>query len=164
MHRPQSGVIHLGSRRRNSFELQWMNRAGGRWRQVSNVSYSDQRERYFAFCFEVEQTVHFRIQKTADYLRREAQGCAQGQQIGENGAVVPPKMPVGSRLILPSIAPISSGADYGNGGMRDRRLSATRVSQNLAIVPRAQFSKPEVAHPKVVDASLQIRKVATDEV
>src|SRR5437899_418819 len=80
-----------------------------------------QREGHLTLGIYIEQAVYRRVHKTADYLGGQAQGGGDGQQVGQQRAVVPAEMAIGAGLIRPGIAPVGAGAADGDRRVDDRR-------------------------------------------
>ena len=76
-----------------------------------SVAERHQRESYFALRIDIEQAIHCVVNEAAHHFGSQAQRGADGQQVGEQGAIVPAEVAVGAVLILPCIAPVGAGAD-----------------------------------------------------
>ena len=71
---------------------------------------------YLALWVDVKEPIYGVVYESADYFGQQAQRGANGQQVGEQSAVVPAEVAVGAVLILPGVAPVSGGADDGQWG------------------------------------------------
>ena len=124
----------------------------------------DQRKGHLALGIYIQQAVYRGVHKPADYLGGQAQGGGDGQQVGQQSAVVPAKMAIGAGLILPGIAPVGGGADDGERRVSDGRFAAGGLDQDAAIVSGAQLAQAEFGGSEVVDAGQKVGEVATNEV
>src|SRR5271157_5287200 len=73
-------------------------------------------------------------------------------------------MAVGSRLILPGIAPVGAGANDSQRRVGDGGFTAGGLEQDTAIVSGAQPAQSELGRGEVIDASLKIGEVAANQV
>src|SRR5260370_12753045 len=115
-----------------------------------------------AFGIDIEQAVHLRVHESTDHLARHSKSRGDGEQIAQEGAVIPTEMPVGANLIFPSVAPVRAGAKDGNRGMKYRCFSASGLAQNSAIIAGAQFAQGKIRGRKLVDAGFQPGNIATN--
>src|SRR5205823_11030128 len=129
-----------------------------RWRGWTRrvVADSRQRTRHLALSINIQQAVDGRVHKAAYNFRRKTQCSGDGQQAGEQGAVVPSEMAIGAVLIFPSIAPVGAGADDGQRRVSDGRFAAGGLGQNAAIISAAEFAQTELGGGEVIDTGLQI--------
>ena len=106
----------------------------GLGRETRGVSEGHKREGYFSLRIYIEQTVHGTVCKATDYFGRQAQGSSDGEQVSQQGAIVPSEVAVGAVLILPGVTPVCGGADDGQWGVSDGRLVGRGIDQDAAIV------------------------------
>src|SRR5438270_7574902 len=105
MHLSHERIVNLVARERNSFEAKGDNFRWRGWKRRV-VADSRQRKRHLALSINIQQAVDGRVHKAAYNFRRKTQCSGDGQQAGEQGAVVPSEMAIGAVLIFPSIAPV----------------------------------------------------------
>src|SRR5262245_49929235 len=73
-------------------------------------------------------------------------------------------MPVGARLVFPSIAPIGRSAHDDNRGVDYGRLSPTRLYKGTSVVPGTKSTQGEVVGSEVINPRLQFRQIPTNKV
>src|SRR5262247_2569091 len=73
-------------------------------------------------------------------------------------------MPIGARLVFPSIAPIGRSAHDDNWGVGYGRLSPARLYKGIPVVPGTESTQGEVVGSEVINPRLQFRQIATDKV
>jgi hypothetical protein len=79
-------------------------------------------------------------------------------------ARVPEAMPVGSRLVLPGVAPVRRGARDDHRCAGQIGISPRRLDEDRAIVALAQSAQREVVRVEVIHPGGQTRELARDEV
>src|SRR5262249_24225336 len=73
-------------------------------------------------------------------------------------------MPIGARLVFPSIAPIGRGAHDDNRGVDYGTLPPARLYKGTAVVPGTEATQSEVVGPEVIYPRLQFWQIATNKV
>src|ERR1700682_60836 len=115
-----------------------------------------ERESHLALRIYIEQAIHGVVYESAYYFCRQAQRGADGQKVGEQGAVVPAEVAVGTVLILPGVAPVGGGADDGQRSVSDGWFGSRGFDQDAAIVSGAQAAQTELGGGEVIDAGFGI--------
>src|SRR5580692_3003446 len=92
------------------------------------------RKGYLAVRMDIQQPVHVCVHESADHLGRYAKSCADGQQIGQESAVIPAKVTISTGLIFPRIAPVRAGRNDGERGMDNCCFTRRSLTQCAAIV------------------------------
>ena len=164
MHFAHEGIVDLAAGERNSFESERGDGCRGLCRKRGGVAERHKRESYLALRIDVEQAIHRLVNESAHYFGGQAEGGADGQQVGEQGAVVPAEVAVGAVLILPGVAPVGGGADDGQRGVGDGGLGGGGIDQDAAIVSGAQPAQAELGGGEVIDAGLKVGEIAADQV
>ena len=121
---------------------------------------------HLALSIDIEQGIDRVVHKTAHHFGRQTQRRGDGQQVGEQGAVVPAEMAVGAVLILPGVAPVRASADDGQRSLGDCGFGGGGLDQDAAIVSGAQFAQAELGGGEVIDAGFEIvrQKIAADQI
>ena len=99
-----------------------------------------QRKSYLPLSIDIQQAVHGSVHKSARYLGWQAEGCGDGDEVGEQRAVVPAEVAIGAFLIFPGIAPVGTRADHGQRRVSDGRFVCRGFDQNLAMVSGAELA------------------------
>src|SRR5580692_7215195 len=73
-------------------------------------------------------------------------------------------MTVGTRLILPGIAPVGAGARYGQRRVSDSGVAAGRFDERAAIVSGAQPAQAELGRGEVVDTGGKAAEIAANQI
>ena len=158
------GIVNLAAREWNGFESERGDGGRGRCRKLGGAAQGDKRKNYLALGIHVEQAIHGVVYESADYLGGQAERSADGQEIGQQGAVVPAEVAVGAVLILPGVAPVGGGADDCQRSVGDGRLGGRGIDQDAAIVTGPQPAQAELGGGEVIDAGLKVRKISADQV
>ncbi len=124
----------------------------------------DKGEGHFALGIDVQQTIDAGVHEAAHHFGWQTEGGGDGEQVGEESAIVPPEMTVRAGLILPGIAPISAGANDDQRGVGDGGLAAGRFEQDAAIISGAQPPQAELGGGKVIDAGFEVGEAAANQV
>ncbi len=96
-----------------------------------------ERECHLALGIYIKQAVDAGVHEPAHHPRGQSEGRGNSEHVGEQRAVVPAEMAVGPRLILPGVAPVSAGANYGERRVSDGRFTARGFHQHAAIITGA---------------------------
>ncbi len=83
MHLAHEGIVNLAAREWDGFESEW--RDGRRrlgW-EFWGIAERHERESHLTLRIYVEQAIHGVVNESAYYFGRQAQGSADGQQVGE---------------------------------------------------------------------------------
>src|SRR5215472_7535841 len=78
---------------------------------------------------EIKQVIHSRVHEPQHDLGWLPGSPGNGQDVSQQGAVVPAKMAIRTRLVLPRVPPVRSSTDDGHGRMRHRRFHRCRLDQ-----------------------------------
>ena len=113
---------------------------------------------------DVEQPVDGFVGIAGHQRGRELQGRRLRQKIGRHAARIPPGMAIGTRLILPGVAPPRARQHQhhrrvGHGGVR-----AARLDQDLPAIARPQQAHRGVLRLELIDAGRQVFQVGADHV
>ena len=81
----------------------------------------------------------------------------QGEQVGKDSTAIPEGMAIGTRLVLPAVAPEGAGHDEEEGCRADGLAVGRGGGEHAPHVARAQASQPAVVRPEVPEASGQVR-------
>src|SRR5882672_12790509 len=73
-------------------------------------------------------------------------------------------MAIGARLVLPSVPPVCSGADYRRGRMSHRGFHRRRLSQVSAKITFPQNPQRYIRRIEVIHTGTQTREIATHDV
>src|SRR5579863_6513273 len=119
---------------------------------------------HFALRIDIEQVVHRIVDKATHDLGGQPQCSGYGQQVREQGAVVPAKMAIGTVLILPGIAPIGASADDGRRSMNDSGFTTRGFDQHAAIVSGTQFAQAELGRGEVINARRKIVEIPANQI
>ena len=95
---------------------------------------------------------------------RELQSCRLRQEVGRHAARIPPGVAIGTRLILPGVAPPCARQHqhhrrFGHGGVR-----AARVDEDLPAIVSPQQAQRGVLRLELIDAGRQVFEVGADHV
>ena len=85
-----------------------------------------------------------------------------GQQVGQDGSVVPSEVPVGSGLVFPGIAPVRSGADQRHGSVPDRCFARRGPDQASPVIAGAKPAQRRVGGIENIDTGVEILQVAAN--
>ena len=132
--------------------------AAGAGPGVGGAAERHKRKTHLALGIDVEQAIHGVVYESADYLGGQAQRSADGQEVGQQGAVVPAEVAVGAVLILPGVAPVGGGADDCQRGVGDGGLGGRGIDQDAAIVSGAKPAQAELGGGEVIDAGFEVAR------
>src|ERR1700680_4800265 len=113
MHFAHEWIVNFMTGEWDGFESERRDRCRLLRRQRGDVAERHKREHDLALRIDIEERIYLVVHKTAYYLGGQTLRGADGQEVGEERAVVPTEVAVGAVLILPGIAPVSTGADDG---------------------------------------------------
>jgi len=157
-------IVHFALREGDGFEAK-RGSFRGRWRRESrDVAEGYEGESHLTMGIDVQQAIDTGIHKAAHHTGRQTEGAGNGEQVGEQSAVVPAEMTVGAGLIFPGVAPVGAGANDTKRGVGDGGFTASGFEEDAAIISGSQAAQAELGRGEVIDASIQVSEAPANEI
>ncbi len=113
---------------------------------------------------DIQKAIDAGVHEAANHAGWQTQASGDGEQVGEQRAVVPAEMAVGAGLILPSVAPVGAGANDGERGMGDGGFATGRFQQRAAMVSGPKTAQAELGGGEVIDAGIEVGETAANQI